>query len=165
MKIIPITQKEARKFVYDFHRHHAPPVGCIFSIGLSIDGVLRGVAMCGRPTARRINHKEIIEVTRLCVNDNIKNGCSKLYSACARISRELGYKKIITYILEDDTGVSLKASGWECESENCGGTSWNQPSRERQNIKQDLFGVTTKYPSKMKKRFSKQLINSKTPTP
>ena len=33
----------------------------------------------------------------------------------------MGYHKIITYILESEDGTSLKASGWHCEVEKCGG--------------------------------------------
>lgn len=54
-----------------------------------------------------------------------------LYSRCARIAKELGYKKIITYILESEDGTSLIASGWDLESENCGGGSWDSKSRPR----------------------------------
>ena len=41
----------------------------------------------------------------------------KLYSACAKISKEMGYDKIITYILKSEKGTSLKTSGWICEKE------------------------------------------------
>ena len=54
-----------------------------------------------------------------------------LYSRAARIAKEIGYKRIITYILESETGISLKASGWHLEATNCGGRSWNTPSRPR----------------------------------
>lgn len=33
-----------------------------------------------------------------------------LYGACCRIAKAMGYKKIITYILQSETGTSLKAS-------------------------------------------------------
>jgi hypothetical protein len=33
----------------------------------------------------------------------------------------MGYRKIITYILETEPGTSLKATGWICECEKCGG--------------------------------------------
>jgi hypothetical protein len=35
-----------------------------------------------------------------------------LYSACARAAKALGYGRIITYILESESGTSLRASGW-----------------------------------------------------
>jgi hypothetical protein len=59
----------------------------------------------------------------------------------------MGYRKIITYILESESGTSLKASGWELESERCGGVSWNVPSRPRMD----------KAPTCLKQRWAKQL--------
>lgn len=53
-----------------------------------------------------------------------------LYSACWRVAREMGYEKIITYILSTETGVSLRATGWVCEGEAGGGT-WCVKSRPR----------------------------------
>jgi hypothetical protein len=34
----------------------------------------------------------------------------------------MGYARIITYILESESGTSLKASGWILEKTGCGGT-------------------------------------------
>lgn len=47
-----------------------------------------------------------------------------------RASKFLGYKKIITYILKEETGISLKASGWDKESL-VKGKSWNSKKRPR----------------------------------
>lgn len=41
-------------------------------------------------------------MTRLCT-DGIANGCSFLYSRCARIAKLMGYQKIITYTLATET--------------------------------------------------------------
>jgi hypothetical protein len=114
MKIVPIKQKEANRFVSNFHRHHRPVIGSVFQIGCENGIGLIGVAICGRPVARKIDHTEIIEVNRVCVMEGHKNACSKLYAACARIAKEMGYKKIITYILESEPGISLRASGRCC---------------------------------------------------
>lgn len=110
--IIPITLKEANEFVENHHRHHKPVVGHKFSIGVEKDGQLRGVCIVGRPVARNVNNREVVEVTRLCT-DGTKNTCSFLYSAAARIAKEMGYKQIQTYILESEFGASLKASNWK----------------------------------------------------
>tara|TARA_R100000234_G_scaffold114822_1_gene90278 strand:+ start:93 stop:587 length:495 start_codon:yes stop_codon:yes gene_type:complete len=110
--ITPITLNEANEFVEKYHRHHKPVVGHKFSIGAEQDGQLVGVCIVGRPVARNVDNKKVVEVTRLCTNGT-KNVCSFLYSASARISKEMGYKQIQTYILESELGTSLKASGWE----------------------------------------------------
>ena len=52
-----------------------------------------------------------LEVNRLC-SDGTKNTCSILYAAAARAARAMGYRKIITYTLDTESGVSLRAAGW-----------------------------------------------------
>lgn len=46
-----------------------------------------------------------------------------LYAAAARACKALGFERIQTYILEDEPGVSLRASGWEYEGP-AGGGQW-----------------------------------------
>lgn len=53
-------------------------------------------------------------MTRLCT-DGTPNACSFLYQASARAGKALGYRRIQTYILREETGTSLKASGWKFE--------------------------------------------------
>lgn len=127
MKIVPLELKELNELVSKFHRHHKPVQGHRFSIGVEKDGKIVGGASIGRPVARMTNAKEVLEVTRL-VTDGTKNACSALYSAAARIGRELGYKRIQTFILDTELGTSLKASGWEFE-QNSGGGDWTSISK------------------------------------
>lgn len=127
--IIPIFQKEAFAFIEQNHRHHKKPVGSIFQIALSNNEKIVGVAIVGRPVARHLQNGFTVEVTRLCT-DGTKNACSMLYSACWRAAKELGYRKLITYILNTEPGTSLKASGWKLIGEK-GGGSWSVPSRKR----------------------------------
>jgi hypothetical protein len=93
------------------------------------NGALVGVCIVGRPVARRIDQERVVEVVRLCT-DGTKNACSILYAAARRAARELGYERIITYILEAEPGTSLVASGWSYEM-TTPGDSWSQPSRPR----------------------------------
>lgn len=130
MKIVPITLKAANEFVTKHHRHHKPSVGHKFSIGLSDNDNLIGVAIMGRPVARNSDDGFTIEVARLCTNGQ-KNACSMLYQAAARASKELGYKKIQTYILEIESGTSLKASGWKMEAITAGGQWKHTDGKER----------------------------------
>ena len=120
IEAVPIDFKECCAFIDRLHRHHSAPPRDKFRVGASVDGVLRGVVSVGRPIARRLNDGKTLEVIRCCT-DGTKNVCSFLYSRAARIARELGYKKIITYILESESGDSLIAAGWHCEAENVGG--------------------------------------------
>ena len=130
MNIVPITLKAANQFVSQYHRHHKPSVGHKFSIGLSENDVLIGVAIMGRPVARGSDNGFTIEVARLCTN-GAKNACSMLYQAAARSSKELGYRKIQTYILQIESGTSLKASGWKMEAVTAGGQWKHTDGKER----------------------------------
>lgn len=129
LEIVPISFKDACAFIKAIHRHHPPPQGHKFSIGVTNGLKLVGVATVGRPVARILDNGKTAEVTRLCT-DGTPNACSKLYSGCWRISRAMGYKEIITYILESESGISLKAAGWILMGKGAGG-SWNTPSRPR----------------------------------
>lgn len=130
-EVVPLNLKDANAYVSLYHRHNKSVVGHKFSIGVIENGCLSGVAICGRPVARKLDNGRTLEITRLCTN-GVKNVCSMLYSACARIAKEMGYKRVITYTLLSELGTSLKASGFKCFGK-CGGISWNVPSRRRFN--------------------------------
>lgn len=129
LEIVPIDFAEARMFIAEHHRHHVPPQGHKYSIGLSDGAKIVGVITVGRPVSRHLDDGMTLEVNRLCVVD-APNGCSKLYSAAWRVAKNLGYKKLITYILDSEPGTSLYASGWRYVANNTGG-SWSVPSRPR----------------------------------
>lgn len=116
LELKPVSLKEANEFVAEYHRHHKPVVGHKYSLGCYKDGNLVGVVITGRPVSRHLDDGMTLEVTRLCT-DGTKNACSFLYGAAARVGKEMGYHKIITYILQSEPGTSLKASGWTCEGE------------------------------------------------
>lgn len=124
LRIVPLELKEANILVLRWHRHHKEAQGHRFSIGVldTSTGKMCGAAIVGRPVARRVNHRTTLEVIRL-VTDGTKNACSILYAASARVGREMGYSKIQTYILEQEVGYSLIASGWACEGI-AGGGQW-----------------------------------------
>lgn len=114
LKIKPLHLRQANEYVNKYHRHNLPTAGGKFAIGCYDDERLCGVAICGRPTARNADNGETLEIYRNCT-DGTKNACSKLYGACVRIAKVMGYKKVITYILESENGASLKASNFICE--------------------------------------------------
>ncbi len=121
-----------------WHRHHKPVVGHRFSLGVMErdSGLVHGIAIVGRPVARAIPQYQIAEVIRL-VTDGEKNACSTLYSACARTSREMGFSKIQTYILESEPGISLRATGWAFEAMTQGG-DWNHSWRRGRRVDQPM---------------------------
>lgn len=125
----PIGWREAVAFIKDVHRHHQPPQGWKFGVGAKQGEKVVGVVMVGRPVARMLDDGHTAEVIRLAT-DGTKNACSFLYGAARRAAFELGYQRIITYILEGEPGTSLKASGWRYVGP-AGGGSWSRPSRKR----------------------------------
>lgn len=129
MNLVPLERKEAAEFVGQLHRHHDPVMRDRFRIGAEQAGKLVGVVQVGNPVARALCDGKTLEVVRLCT-DGTKNVCSFLYSAAARVARDLGYSKIITYILDTEDGSSLRAAGWHKEAD-IRGKTWNTPSRPR----------------------------------
>jgi len=126
---MPLTRDQANAYIVEHHRHHGRVSGHRFIVGAVRFGELLGVIVGGRPRARRIDQYAHVEVSRLCT-DGSKNVCSFLYSRAARIAREMGFQSCFTAILESESGVSLKASGWVYAYMTRGG-SQDRPSRRR----------------------------------
>ncbi len=79
--------------------------------------------------------------------DGAKNACSMLYGAAVRAAKAMGYRRVITYILDSECGASLKASGFVCEGP-AGGMEWTGRSRSKD---------SGQYPHQMKTRWVKIL--------
>lgn len=143
--IVPISLAEANAFVEQHHRHHGKVAGHKFSIGCADvnTGKIVGVAIVGRPVARYLDDGWTLEVNRLCT-DGTKNVCSMLYAAAWRAARAMGYKKLITYILDTENGASLRAAGWKCVGQ-AGGLRWTGKRRPEVDL----------YPAQMKLKFEK----------
>lgn len=125
----PISQRDANEYVERMHRHYGPVQGDKFRVAAVHNGNIVGVVQVGRPVSRILDDGMTLEVTRMCT-DGTPNACSFLYSRAARIAREMGYQKIITYILCSESGYSLRAAGWELEC-SIRGHTWDCPSRPR----------------------------------
>ena len=130
LEIVPVSIADARAFVDRVHRHHPAPLGGKFAVAVARGEEVVGVAIVGRPVARRNDDAWTAEVSRVAVLDDQPNACSKLYGACWRASRALGYRRLITYTLNSEPGTSLRAAGWRIIGQTSG-KSWNQPSRPR----------------------------------
>ena len=127
LDIVPVSLAEANAFVERNHRHHKPVVGHKFSIGATDGENIIGVAIVGRPVARHLDDGFTLEVNRLCT-DGTYNACSILYAAAWRAARAMGYKRLVTYILDTENGASLRASGWKCIGQ-AGGKRWSGKRR------------------------------------
>jgi len=130
LEVVPVTLQEAKAFVAAHHRHHQAPQGGLFAVAVAEHGAIEGVAIVGRPVSRVVQQDDYTaEVTRLCTRGH-RNACSMLYAAAWRACRALGYRRLGTYILASESGVSLKAAGWR-EVGRTTGRSWSCKSRPR----------------------------------
>lgn len=132
LRIVPVTFADARGFVKMWHRHHAPPVGCKFCLGVADENDrLVGIAIIGRPVARHLDNGQTLEVTRTAT-DGTHNANSLLYGAAWRAAKALGYRRLITYTQAGETGASLRAAGWRVIAERPARPGWDVPSRPRE---------------------------------
>lgn len=130
LSLCPVTFAEACDFVALHHRHHAPPVGHKFSLGVALDGALVGVAIVGRPVARSFDDGWTLEVTRTAT-DGTRNACSQLLGAAWRAAKALGYTRLITYTQRGESGSSLRGAGYRPVAERRARGTWNCPTRPR----------------------------------
>lgn len=161
LEIRPISIAAANAYVEQHHRHHGAKTGCRFAIAVYDEqGGLHGVAICANPVARNADDGLTLEVSRVCT-DGTHNACSILYGSCARIAKEMGFRRIITYILESEDGTSLKASGWHCDGDGFGAVNWDvcnsKRTIERNATKQMSIFPEKRPPEEMKKRWSKEI--------
>lgn len=145
LALTPVSLATANEFVAKHHRHHKPVRRHKFSIGCSIGERLVGVAIVGRPVSRYLDDGQTLEVNRLCTTGET-NACSFLYAAAARAAMAMGYRKIITYILDTENGASLRAAGWSCAGL-AGGKCWTGIRKPKEQL----------YPAQMKYRYEKDL--------
>lgn len=128
--IVPITFRTACDFILEHHRHHVPTMGQKFALGVEDpDGVLRGVAVIGRPVARHLD-RFTAEVNRTCT-DGTANANSALYGAAWRAARAMGYTRLVTYTQEGESGASLRGAGWKCTGPTGEKRGWGRPKRDR----------------------------------
>ena len=128
LEIVPVSFRSACAFVTEHHRHHKPPVGMKFCLGIADQsGQLVGVAIVGRPVARHYDNGRTLEVNRTCT-DGSRNANSALYGAAWRAAKALGYNRLITYTQEGESGASLRGAGWQVIGERPARHSWAESS-------------------------------------
>lgn len=129
LTLCPITIREAVRFSVKHHRHHKKAPRCSrFAVACESGDAIVGVAIVGNPCARMRLGGYTAEVTRLCVLEHHPNACSMLYAASWRAARALGFLRLGTYILREESGASLRAAGWRLIGE-AGGGKWGRKQR------------------------------------
>jgi hypothetical protein len=130
LNVVPVTFRQAHAFIAARHRHHRPPRGMKFALGVATKEALAGVAVVGRPIARHLDDGFTAEVTRTCT-DGTPNANSALYGAAWRAARALGYQRLITYGERGEGGASLRAAGFQPTARLVPHHGWDRPSRRR----------------------------------
>jgi hypothetical protein len=141
LRIVPVTFRQAVVFIAEHHRHHRPPRGMKFAVGVSDGRGLVGVATVGRPVARHLDDGSTLEVTRTCTCQ-VPNANSMLYGAMWRAARALGYTRMLTYTQEGESGSSLRAAGLVRVAELRPRPGWHTPSRPRMDMGADRIART-----------------------
>jgi hypothetical protein len=127
--VVTCDLRVANAFVSQHHRHHRAVVAAKFTVAVAEGDWIVGVAIVGRPVARHLDDGGTLAVTRVATHGT-HNACSLLYGAAWRIAHELGYRRLVTYTLKTESGVSLRALGYRA-AEEVRGRSWSCPSRPR----------------------------------
>lgn len=131
LTVVPISFRQACSFITQHHRHHRPPRGIKFTLGVADGAALVGVATVGRPVARHLDDGATAEVTRTCTT-GARNANSMLYGAAWRAARAMGYQRLITYTQAGESGASLRAAGMQPVKHLPARPGWNTPNRPRQ---------------------------------
>ncbi|AXK36432.1 hypothetical protein DVA86_31450 [Streptomyces armeniacus] len=128
--VVPVTFRLACAIIAEHHRHHQPPQGMKFALGVAAHQALVGVAVVGRPVARHLDDGRTAEVSRTCT-DGTLNANSTLYAAAWRTARAMGYHRLLTYTEHGEHGASLRAAGWRPITTSAAHHGWDRPSRRR----------------------------------
>lgn len=130
LELQPITFSEAAEFIRLNHRYHPPPVSWRFGTAVNDGDKVVGVVVVGRPVARHLDKDGYTaEITHLRT-DGALNAASMLLRAALQAARTLGFRRLITYALAFEPGMSLCAAGFRIVYQSRA-RSWHTPSRPR----------------------------------
>lgn len=156
LSLVPITLREARRFIEQHHRHNTPPRGWLFGTALHLGDHRVGVGVASRPVARALDDGATIEITRLCLVEGApRTAASRLYGALCRAADALGYRRAVTYTLQSERGTSLLASGFHQVAELNARPEWT-PQEGVRRRQQNLFGESLR-PTEPKVRWERAL--------
>ncbi len=142
LALIPLTIHEANAFVDLHHRHRDPVAGHKFSLGNVHAAEIVGVVIVGRPIAKGNQDGRTLEILRCATDGSARmvrdrrgrehslGVCSFLEGAACRAAFALGYRRVVTYTLKREPGVSLVAAGFRVVAE-VKGRDWHTRSRPR----------------------------------
>lgn len=112
LSLRPSNITEAKEFIKLNHSHLPEVTGGLFAIAVENHDQLVGVAIVGRPVARKLaEDRRTLELTRTCT-DGTKNVSSMLAAAAWRCVRAMGADRLVTYTLSIEKGTTYIAAGF-----------------------------------------------------
>lgn len=123
-----ISLQTTKEFVDAHHRHAGVHAGWRFGAGIYNGALgaagrresLIGVVVVGRPVARMLDPRKVLEVTRVAVASQhpamALHACSMAYGWAERERKRRKFERIVTYTRARETGTSLVAAGWVVEA-------------------------------------------------
>ena len=136
LEIQPMRFGLVKEFIRRHHDHCAPPVTWRFGASIWNGRTLIGVVVVSRPTSPSLPQTTWLEITRLCVDRSVSRilrykACSMLYLwAVDEANRRGGFRKIITYTMDSESGMSLRYARFKPEVRTTP-RSWNTKKRPR----------------------------------
>lgn len=94
---VALSVAQASAFLTRHDRHHAPPDGAVFALGLTRGGTLIAAAILGRPVPPAPDEPDTIEITRSGCRHDSDNTLGLLYEHAWRRARLRGYQRLITH--------------------------------------------------------------------
>lgn len=169
--IVPLTLGQANAAVAAWHRRAQPVRSHRFSIGLTnAEGQLIGAAIMQRPVSSSTDQYLVIEVARCAVDPNLpprddghaNSACSRLYAACARVAKEMGFHRIQTFTATFESGTTLRAAGWTLDGPSKGDSGWHRRNVEITGWSRQRSPVYLRRENVLpRQRWSKVLVSAK----
>lgn len=103
-------------------------------------GDVVGVVCVGRPTARELDNGETAEILRVCIIGQHEHAGSFSFARGRDLARALGYRRVITYNLEAESGSSLRAAGFRLVATLPARASCSSGAKRRRGAATNLFG-------------------------
>lgn len=136
--LVPLTRDEANAFIALYHRHCGRVAAHRAAIGCAMDGRLVGVAILANPCRALATDRLLVEIVRLCVApDAPRNTPSWLYARARRAAMALGFRRVTTVTLDEESGASLRAAGFRQVAAMPARGGWSCASRPRAALRTD----------------------------
>jgi hypothetical protein len=136
--LIPVSLDTAKRVVREWHSHHDPMVGHMWSTGavllLEPQMPLVGVSVVSRPIAPANQDGFTLEVTRLCCRGKQhggpdKNVASRLLGGATSAAENRGMRLMLSYTRIDEDGTCYRAAGWVPRAEIVKARDWNSGNK------------------------------------